>query len=163
VVDVSWHEAMAYCKWLGEKINQPVTLPSEAEWERAARGDTDQRAYPWGDAWKELHCNSDALGLNDTTPVGLFLNGASPYGLLDMSGNVWEWTHSIWDDKFKYPYKTGDGREDLRQEGALRVLRGGAFRYESVYARCAYRRGHDPYGGYRDHGFRVCVVVFSSR
>lgn len=94
VVRVTWYEALEYCKWLGGKIQQAVTLPNEAEWEKAARGDKDKREYPWGDDWHELHCNSRKLGLDDTVPVGLFLNGASPYGVLDMSGNVWEWTQT---------------------------------------------------------------------
>lgn len=156
VVNVSWNDALAYCKWLGEKIQKPVTLPSEAEWEKAARGGSDKRNYPWGDDWRELHCNSDELGLNDTTPVGLFLNGASPYGLLDMSGNVWEWTRSIWADKFKYPYQLNDGREEL-QSNEYRVLRGGAFDYRSVDARCSSRDLNDPAFGDRNPGFRVVV------
>ncbi len=160
VANVSWDEAMAYCRWLGEKIENPVSLPSEAEWEKAARGDQDKRAYPWGDDWRELHCNSSELGLNDTTTVGLFLNGVSPYGLLDMSGNVWEWTRTIWDDKSKYPYKSDDGREDLSQKDARRVLRGGAFSHDEDLARCAYRDWFGPLNWYMHLGFRV-VIVFS--
>ncbi len=95
VVNVSWHEALAYCRWLSEVTGKAITLPSEAEWEKAARGDGDQREYPWGD-WQEGRANTDELGLNDTTPVGIFPEGASPYGVLDLSGNVWEWTRSLW-------------------------------------------------------------------
>jgi formylglycine-generating enzyme required for sulfatase activity len=156
VVNVTWHEAVAYCKWLGEKIQKAVSLPSEVEWEKAARGSNDKRGYPWGDDWRELHCNSDELGLNDTTPVGLFLNGASPYGLLDMSGNVWEWTRSIWSDKFKYPYQLNDGREEL-QSTDTRVLRGGAFLNLSGDARCSYRFRGLPGYWFRSRGFRVVV------
>ena len=135
VVNVNWKDAIAYCKWLEEKIQKPVSLPSEAEWEKAARGSTDKRSYPWGDDWLELHCNSGELGLNDTTPVGLFLNGASPYGLLDMSGNVWEWTCSLYKG---YPYKSGDGREELESKES-RMLRGGSWYVDHRYIRCANR------------------------
>ena len=158
VVNVSWNEALAYCQWLSKKINLTVTLPSEAEWEKAARGDKDKRAYPWGDSWKELQCNSRELELGATTPVGLFLNGASPYGVLDMSGNVWEWTRTIWDEeKFNYPYKIDDGREDLRKEDAYRTLRGGAFNSNQDFARCAYRYWGVPLFRRNYRGFRVSL------
>jgi formylglycine-generating enzyme required for sulfatase activity len=153
VVNVSWDDALAYCKWLGEKIQKPITLPSEAEWEKAARGDKDKRSYPWGDDWRELHCNSIGLSLIDTTPVGLFLNGASPNGVLDMSGNVWEWTRSIYK---AYPYKLDDGREEL-QSKENRLLRGGSFVYASEFARCAYRYWNYPLYRSRIFGFRVVV------
>ena len=156
VVNVSWAEALTYCEWLGEKIEKSVCLPSEAEWEKAARGEKDKRAYPWGSDWRELDCNSDELGLNDTTPVGLFLNGASPYGLLDISGNVWEWTRTIWDDKFKYPYKIEDGREIL-QADATRVLRGGSFLNHADLARCSSRHRNFPGSRHPHNGFRVMV------
>ena len=129
VVNVSWHGALGYCQWLSQKIGQPVRLPTEAEWEKAARGDQEPRTYPWGDDWRELHCNSDELGLGETSPVGLFLNGASPYGCLDMVGNVWEWTSG--------------GREDLQGDKA-RVLRGGAFFDSRGLTRCACRVGRGP-------------------
>lgn len=162
VVNVSWHDVLAYCKWLGEKINKPVSLPSEAEWEKAAKGaiSTSQlpisnRNYPWGEPWKELHCNSGELGLNETTPVGLFLNGANPYGLLDMSGNVWEWTRS--EGGKSYPYKPDDGREDLNRKNVTRALRGGSFNDNEVDVRCASRYRYNPGGRYRIFGFRVMV------
>jgi formylglycine-generating enzyme required for sulfatase activity len=146
VVNVSWHDALAYCKWLGKKIQKPVTLPSEAEWEKAARGDKDKRQYPWGDDWCDLHCNSEELGLNDTVPVGLFLNGASPYRVLDMSGNVWEWTRTN--------YETG---KDDFESSETRVLRGGSFYGGSDNARCACRCWDFPYHWYWNFGFRVVV------
>jgi formylglycine-generating enzyme required for sulfatase activity len=157
VVNVRWDEAMSYCHWLGEKIEKLVSLPSEAEWERAARGDQDKRAYPWGNEWRDLHCNSSELGLDETTPVGLFLNGASPSGLLDMSGNGWEWTRTIRDDYFNYPYNIEDGRENI-EVGLARVLRGGSFSHDAICARCAYRGGDDPYFKFTNLGFRVMVV-----
>jgi formylglycine-generating enzyme required for sulfatase activity len=95
VVNVSWNDALAYCRWLSEVTGKPITLPSEAEWEKAARGAQDARAYPWGDAFDAARCNVHESGFGDTTPVGIFLNGASPYGCLDMVGNVWDWTRSL--------------------------------------------------------------------
>ncbi len=91
-----------------------------------------------------------------TTPVGLFLNGASPYGILDMSGNVLEWTRNIWNDKFKYPYLSNDGREDLQSKDA-RLLRGGSFVNPFDFASCACRLMKHP--DFRDwnFGFRVAV------
>ncbi|HEY89056.1 MAG TPA: formylglycine-generating enzyme family protein [Thermoflexia bacterium] len=193
VVNVTWHDAMAYCRWLEEKLQvagcklkvwQPsgqlstcnfqlathqVQLPSEAEWEKAARGPalslsraqsrdrvegSEVREYPWGDSWREGHCNSDELGVNDTTPVGIFPEGASPYGVLELVGNVWEWTRSHWG--YAYPYVADDGREalDAGNDG-LRVLRGGAFDLNQDLARCAYRFRIIPY--LRNFGFRVVV------
>lgn len=168
VTKVTWYEALNYCEWLSEKIDRQINLPSEAEWEKAARGDQDQREWPWG-AWADLHCNSDEMGLKETTPVGLFLNGASPYGVLDMIGNVWEWTRSIYGEwksnqhgyaiSFRYPYDRNDGREDLRkQDDFARVRRGGSFFDTSKYARCAYRNFNDPYDGIDNLGFRIVVT-----
>lgn len=142
VVFVSWVEALRYCVWLNEKLvefsitqkcksepflgfangNFQVTLPSESEWEKAARGIVGQ-VYPWGDEFGPLKLNIDETGIGSTSPVGSFPLGASPYGILDMAGNVWEWTRSImgeWDaekldlaSKYKYPYNSGVGREIL--------------------------------------------------
>lgn len=164
VVNVTWHDALAYCKWLGEKINKPVSLPSEAEWEKAIKGPISNQqsainnsAYPWGDEWRDLHCNSEELELGETTPVGLFLKGASPYGLLDMSGNVWEWTRSFGHDVSKYPYNPKDGREDLNRKDVTRALRGGSFYNNGDYARCAYRGRFSPGNRNAIDGFRVMV------
>jgi len=160
VVNVSWHDALAYCEWLGRVSGKRITLPSEAEWEKAARGDRDQREYPWGDAFEAARCNCGDLGLLDTTPVGIFPAGASPYGVLDMAGNVWEWTRSLWGEdpgkpEFAYPYDPRDGRENLeRGEDVLRVLRGGSYNLGADLLRCAFRfRSHPNLHGYI--GFRV--------
>jgi formylglycine-generating enzyme required for sulfatase activity len=156
VVWVSWYDAMAYCKWLAEATGQPYRLPSEAEWEKAARG-MDGRVYPWGNEWDAEQCNTGESGRGGTTPVGSYPQGqgASPYGVLDMAGNVWEWTRS----KYKnYPYAPADGREDARA-GAdiLRVMRGGSWFDLGSFARCAARRRGLPDGLWSSMGFRVCV------
>jgi len=161
VVNVSWRDAQAYCRWLSKKINREVRLPTEAEWEKAARGDQDQREYPWGNEWRELHCNSSELGLQGTSPVGLFLNGASPYGCLDMAGNVWEWCQSEYKP---YPYQADDGREDLSDVQSPRAMRGGSWYYARVDARAAYRNWR--YTNSCDYffGFRVvCAASFSMK
>ncbi|MCP4418854.1 MAG: formylglycine-generating enzyme family protein [Chloroflexi bacterium] len=87
VVHVFWHDAVAYAQWAG------LQLPTDQQWEKAARGD-DGRKYPWGNEWKP-YCNSEEAGIGTTTPVGYYSPfGDSPYGCVDMSGNVWEWTNS---------------------------------------------------------------------
>ncbi len=158
VVRVSWHDAMAYCKWLSEVTSQAITLPTEAQWEKAARGAQDQREYPWGMEWKEGHCNSEELGVKDITPVGIFPEGASPYGCLDLVGNVWEWCSSRYQT---YPYRPDDGREDPTGSGS-RVLRGGAYWNDLKGVRCAYRAyDHPASGDSHRGGFRVARSFLS--
>ncbi len=157
VVGVSWHDAVAYCNWLFEVIDKPYRLPSEAEWEKGARG-TDGRIYPWDSQWDARRCNSEEGGRGDTTPVEAYPEGASPYGLLDMAGNVWEWTRSLGiGGKYVYPYKADDGREGMEANGN-RVVRGGSWRSPRKSARCAARFGHPPGTSENDIGFRVVVL-----
>jgi formylglycine-generating enzyme required for sulfatase activity len=109
VVLVSWQDAVAYCKWLSEATGQLYRLPTEAEWEKAARG-TDGRTYPWGNRWDKKRCNTYEGGKKGTTPVGAYPKGASPYSCLDMAGNVWEWCATEYAGGYKaYPY---DAKED---------------------------------------------------
>jgi len=164
VVGVSWYEAVAYCNWLAAKTGRDYRLPSEAEWEKAARG-TDGRIYPWGNEHPdESRCNF-AYKARRTTPVGQYSSkGDSPYGCADMAGNVWEWTRSLWGKdwtkpEFGYPYDRRDGREDLSAGvGVRRVLRGGAFFDFQWVVRCAFRLHFYPYLRYRNYGFRVVVA-----
>ena len=129
VVHVSWFDAVAYCQWAG------MRLPSEAEWEKAARGPKGWK-YPWGPTWDRNRCNNMAMddpallkkmveldAERGTTPVGSFPSGASPYGVLDLLGNAVEWCSSKYKD---YPYRATDGREEA-DTGSLRVLRGGCW------------------------------------
>ena len=134
VTDVTWRDAMAYCRWLSQMCGKLIRLPSEAEWEKAARGDTDSRIYPWGDDFDPARCNTRESGIGDTTPVGVFARGASPYGCLDMAGNVWEWTRSLWskdggEPEFGYPYDPSDARREDEEvsDDVGRVLRGGSW------------------------------------
>jgi len=158
VVLVSWHDAVAYCNWLAEVTGKPYRLPSEAEWEKGARG-TEGLIYPWGNRWNKGWCNTYESGKGGTTPVGAYPKGASPYDLLDMAGNVWEWTWSVFKS---YPYVPGDGWEDL-ESGDIRVLRGGSWSYYQDSARCAYRYEEDlPDCRYSNFGFRVAVFLGSS-
>ncbi|MGH2521226.1 MAG: formylglycine-generating enzyme family protein [Anaerolineales bacterium] len=163
-VNVSWHDALAYCKWLTEKLqqkgeitaNEAVRLPTEAEWEKAARGEYGNE-WPWGNEWDASRCNNVESNIGGTTPVGKYSPaGDSPYGVADMAGNVWEWCRSLYKP---YPYRSDDGREDLNAEGD-RVLRGGSFIYYVRFARCAYRIRFYPLNRDRSYGFRVAVSPF---
>ncbi|HAY28060.1 MAG TPA: hypothetical protein DCY47_11290 [Candidatus Accumulibacter sp.] len=144
VVNVSWHDARAFCAWLNERWRQRlpagwiVSLPSEPEWEKAARGGLQiprtirlaniaqgfaasdaplqdnplpKRSYPWGDDWEEENANAQ-MGIGDTSTPGIFSGGQSPYGCEDLAGNVWEWTRSLWGTDWKpdfgYPYDAND-------------------------------------------------------
>jgi formylglycine-generating enzyme required for sulfatase activity len=151
-VGVSWFEALAYVRWLAAFTGRACRLPTEAEWEKAARG-TDGRIYPWGDERAEGRANTSETDLGRTTVVGAFPGGASPYGALDMSGNVWEWCSSAWKD---YPYRADDGREDLEGDD-FRVWRGGSWNDDRRYARCASRLSSRPDDVFFDFnvGFRV--------
>lgn len=145
VVWVSWHDAMAFCQWAG------VQLPSEAQWEKAARG-TDGRVYPWGNELPTAElCNFWDSRIGDTTPIGDYPKGASPFGCLDMAGNVWEWTSSLYKP---YPYVPDDGREN-QKDGGRRTWRGGSFVSDDLNVGCAYRNFNNPDNSYNNAGFRV--------
>lgn len=152
-VNVSWHDAMAYCGWLSDRTGKFCRLPTEAEWEKAASWDPEakvKRRYPWGGGFDRSRCN---LGMG-TTPVGAYYpEGDSCYGVADMAGNVWEWCSTL---VRGYPYDPRDGREDLEAEGR-RVLRGGSWYFDQWYTRCTYRFGYTPEYRFYLLGFRVVV------
>ncbi len=149
VVNVDWEQANTFCKWAGKR------LPTEAEWEKASRGENGN-VYPWGNSWDENKCNNrDYIGTltssmakmymnRGTTPVGSFESGKSPYGAVDMAGNVWEWVSDWYDEKYykNSPYKNPKGPKN----GSYRVRRGGSWGdyYSGNF------RGADRYWGYPD-------------
>jgi formylglycine-generating enzyme required for sulfatase activity len=142
VTYVSWHDANRYAEWVGGR------LPTEAEWEKACRG-TKGSIYPWGDGVPTSALLTYAGA--DLQPAGSHLAGKSPYGLLDMAGNVYEWTSSL---KEGYPYVANDGREDQKSVGA-RVERGGSFKNDDQRVRCAYRDQDSPDTRLDNVGLRV--------
>lgn len=152
VVGVNWYEAMAYAAWLAAVTGRPYRLPTEAEWEWAARRTT--RRYPWDADWGPGRCNWRGSGLNRPNPVGVYPHGATEDGLHELPGNVYEWTVSLYRP---YPYQSHDGRERTDVEG-LRVLRGGSWYTDHETVRCAYRNGHDPMHRIGNCGFRLARV-----
>lgn len=164
VVNVSLVDALAYCDWMKQLFKQPFTLPSEAEWEKAARGE-HALTYPWGYDWKDFYANTKELGRRDTIPVHELAIGQSKYGLLHMSGNVFEWTRTIWgaDDEgpeFSYPYRHNDGREDLQAKNDIyRIVRGGAFNTSAKSARTTARTRYKANTCRPDIGFRIVTYA----
>ncbi|MGH8068220.1 MAG: SUMF1/EgtB/PvdO family nonheme iron enzyme [Candidatus Entotheonellia bacterium] len=173
VVHVSWYDAIAYCKWVTERLRECegtpaelanllrqegwcVTLPSEAEWEKAARG-MDGRKYPWGNDLAPHWADFLEIPTTGTRAVGCFRRGASPYQVQEMNQTVSEWTRTLWgktapEPAYRYPYDPADGRENLQApDRVLRVLRGAGLWH------CAARGATRPIHRSHDVGFRVVV------
>ena len=139
VVLVTWHDAVAFAEWA------KLRLPTEQEWEKASRG-TDGREYPWGKDWHENHCNTEEVGLGKTSSVGSYSpQGDSPYGCVDMSGNVWDWTASLY-----------------KSDSESRVLRGGSWFGSQWFARVGRRYFNHPSGRFNHFGFRLVAPVSGS-
>jgi formylglycine-generating enzyme required for sulfatase activity len=156
---ISWYEAMAYTAWLSARTGEEYRLPTEPEWEKAACG-TGSRIYPWGDEAPDEERANFGTRYSDgglTVSVGSYPAGGSPYGALDMAGNVWEWTSSEYQD---YPYDAADGREEVNEGVSKFTLRGGAYYVSETNVRCAARYWSDPFGRLDYGGLRV---LFSPR
>ncbi len=145
VVGVSLNDARAYCRWLSTATGRMFSLPSEAQWEKAARG-SDGHVFPWGDAWDDRWANTAATGTGSTSPVGSFAQDRSPYGCVDMAGNVTEWTISR--------YRPYPGSTLVIPPPPMVVMRGGAWNSTSDVARCARRQCSDGSASLT-RGFRV--------
>lgn len=167
VVGVSWYEAMAYTRWLATVTKLNLRLPTEAQWEKAARG-PEGLIFPWGNAWDgnlvnycDINCDRawQDEAVNDgyayTAPVDSYPGGASPYGALNMAGNIWEWTSSL---DMVYPYQADDGRED-ENATMRRVVRGGSWFNDQDYMHSAFRFRVTPDYRNLDLGFRLVVAV----
>ncbi len=153
VTGVSWEDANAYCKWLSKKKGLNFKLPTEAQWEKAARG-SDGRKYPWGNNGPDETLANFAENIGKPSLVGSYSNGASPYGLLDMAGNVWEWCYDWYDSG--YYNKSPDRNPKGPDGGSNRVMRGGGWGNFDEGLRCAYRNYDRPSNRLVNLGFRLC-------
>jgi formylglycine-generating enzyme required for sulfatase activity len=151
VTGVTRLDAEAFIEWIGSRFSKTFRLPTEAEWEKTARG-TDGRIYPWGNMFDPWRCNTSESNKKDTTEAGSYSPGGdSPYGAADMVGNVWEWTSSV---LLPYPY-VPDGTREEKKPGARYVIRGGAWYYSRKLARCAAREGEFENHQSLSTGFRL--------
>jgi formylglycine-generating enzyme required for sulfatase activity len=146
VVGVSWYEAVAFCHWLSAASGEKIALPTEQQWQRAAQGD-DGRAFPWGNTWDAGKCNNnvDKKGIGRTTPVTAYPGGSSPFGVFDLSGNVWEWCLTSYAEE----------SNDVNIEAEYRVLRGGSWNDDDIDVfRAPSRDRNYPNGRNGNWGFR---------
>jgi len=155
VVNVSWYDATVFCRWLGDLTGKQVRLPTEAEWEKAARG-TEGLLYPWGNTFDALRLNCAEAKMPGSTAVDGFAAGASPYGAWDMAGNVWEWV-SDWYKSDYYAERVTRNPQGP-ETGYYKALRGGAWFSDRAHVRAADRTHFNPENRYDYVGFRVALV-----
>lgn len=157
VVGVTWYEASAFCDWLSLQTGNPFRLPTEAEWERAARGGKDSELFPWGDQAPAdlplIGCDLDSGG-----PARVGVNPPNRFGLYDMSEGVHEWCSDYYD--YNYYRVSPERNPQGAASGARRASRGGSWRHQIKFARCAARSSLPPGFQYADYGFRVAVTIF---
>jgi formylglycine-generating enzyme required for sulfatase activity len=166
VVGVTWYEAEAFCNWLNEQLHWPpgmIRLPTEAEWEWAARG-PEGRCYPWGDTWESWRCNGEESGINRPSAVGCFPGGAADWWkkdwpteevLHDLAGNVWEWTAS----EYSEDYSKADKSVLNANSGGPCGLRGGSWTFDPRWLRGAARGWTPPHDWHYDRGFRLARTL----
>jgi len=164
VVGVCWYEVWAYCAWLSAQIGLTFRLPSEVEWEAAARG-LEGRRFAYGNVFDPLKCNTQDVHVHRLSPVGVFVEGDTPMGLVDVTGNVQQWTLSLWGEapdipQWAYPYVAVDGREDVIARAQIqRVARGVSWSGYQASARCALRDWTMPYLRNDTLGLRLVVAA----
>ncbi|TGO75871.1 hypothetical protein BELL_0187g00040 [Botrytis elliptica] len=175
--DLTWYDARAYCTWLTARwqasgkiaLDEEVRLPTEPEWEIAARGsqvsgNEIESFYPWCTEWNASYVNFKGLPFTERCSVGLFPKNVSPFGCFDMVGNVWEWCSTSWGEdvstsSFSYPYQGDDGRENADADAKIRrVIRGGFFGSSRVEVSCTCRGSLEPMEWRRENGFRIVVA-----
>ena len=158
VTGVSWELANEYCKWIGSKLGKNVVLPSEAEWEKAARGE-DSRIWPWGNSFNSECCNSSESGNDGLCNVFAYKKGVSPYGVMHLSGNVWEWCQDYW-HPLSHNELTLTNPINLIPSGRKVVKGGSAFcTKEIIRVACRDWTNSVNQGG-GDDGFRVAIRTY---
>ncbi len=156
ITNISWYDAMVFCRWASDLTDKEVRLPTEAEWEKAARG-TEGQIYPWGDVFEATRLNCAESGGAGTTPVTRFAEGTSPFGAVDMAGNVWEWVNDWYKpDYYKIAPETNPQGPET---GHYKALRGGAWFSDSVHVRAADRTHFNPDNHYDYVGFRIVLAA----
>lgn len=156
VLGLSWYECVAYCRWLSAERGRVFRLPTEAEWEKGARG-TDGRLFPWGNEYVASHCNGSnrVQQVSAICAVGLYPSGASPFGLFDCVGNGWEWCATRWRKPYPYDSDEDEWQRSYLEGTRLRVLRGGSWYSPESVTRCTYRLKFQPAGWTDLGGFRL--------
>ena len=157
VVGVSWQDAMNFLEWLNTLENAEYRLPTEAEWEKAARG-IDGREYPWGDVWDASRANTSESGNKQLMPVGSYPDGVSPYGCYNMAGNAYDWC-SDWFHMETYKYSPAENPLGP-DEGRRKVIRGGSWIARGEFAaRCPNRAAYEPIQAIHSVSFRIAMDV----